>query len=205
MGVVGGLGGAGSEEGRGWGGVAKGDRRAARGRRSGSYPDPWQWGQRAHLPSGVSGSTPWDWDLSLAVAETADGAIDDADSVAEAAVFHEVLAAKRQASRDWPEECDGRRFARLAKAHSLPAARLQLAVGLVGVMRVQRPDRCGETLAALPTRNQVAAGPICHGVPSNPPEGFEAVWWARKDDDITRARLRRKRLLRSPGASRLAS
>ena len=75
-------------------------------------------------------------DPSLAVAETANGAIDDADSVAEAAVLQEVLAAKRQASRDRSEECDGRRFARLAETDSLPAARLQLAVGLVGVMRV---------------------------------------------------------------------
>ena len=75
-------------------------------------------------------------DLSLAVAETTNGAVHDADSVAKAAVLQEVVAAKRQAARDRPEECDGRWFAHLAEAHSLPAARLQLAEGLVGVMRV---------------------------------------------------------------------
>ena len=57
----GGLGGLGSGAGREGGDAAKGDGRRARERRSGSYPVPWQCGQRAHRPPGVSISTPWDW------------------------------------------------------------------------------------------------------------------------------------------------
>ena len=75
-------------------------------------------------------------DLSLAVAETTNGAVHDADSVAEAAMLQQVLAAERESPLERTEECRSRWFAHLAEAHGFPAARLQRAVDLVGVMRV---------------------------------------------------------------------
>ena len=87
MGVAGGLGGAGSEGGRGWGGVGKGRPARGAGPEVGVVPRPLA--MRAARPS-ASGSFRVDalgLDLSLAVAETTNGAVHDADSVTEAAVL----------------------------------------------------------------------------------------------------------------------